>query len=119
MSKKALGKGLGAIISSSGKIDDLEKAVSADKNRIVDIELKNIKPNPDQPRTHFHQEEIKELADSIKSVGLIQPIIVREEKGDFFIIAGERRFRAAKIVGLKTIKSIIPFDTHNDDQKII
>jgi ParB family chromosome partitioning protein len=105
MNKKALGKGLSAIISSAVSPEDLEKVV--DKNRIIEIDIKLIKSNPDQPRTSFNNDEINELAESIKSVGLIQPVIVREKGNDYYIVAGERRLRAAKVAGLKKIKAII------------
>lgn len=108
MSKKALGKGLGAIISTSptpaAEIDNL---IIEDKNRIRDIELSKIIPNPDQPRTIFDENEIAGLAESIKAVGLIQPIIVRESSGQFIIVAGERRYRACKLNEMRKIKAIV------------
>lgn len=111
MSKKALGKGLSAIISTSSSQLPVEheKANVSDlkKDRIIEIDVDAISPNPDQPREHFNEKEIEELAESIKSVGLLQPVIVREENNKFFLIAGERRLRATKKAGLKKIKSII------------
>jgi ParB family chromosome partitioning protein len=85
--------------------EDLEKVV--DKDRIIDIDIKLVKPNPDQPRTSFDEEEINELAESIKSVGLIQPVIVREKENNYYIVAGERRLRAARVAGFKKIKAIV------------
>ncbi len=105
MNKKALGKGLSAIISSSVPPEDLEKVI--DKDRIIDIDIRLVRSNPDQPRTNFDVDEINELAESIKAVGLIQPVIVREKENDYFIVAGERRLRAAKIAGLKKIRAIV------------
>ena len=107
MSKKALGKGLSAIISSSTPSKELESIVETDKDKIEEIDVDFIKPNPDQPRDHFDKDEIRELAESIKSVGIIQPIILRKEGDNYFIVAGERRLRASKMAGLKKIKSII------------
>lgn len=108
MAKKALGKGLGAIISNSATpIDDMENAIVEDSGRIQVIDIKKIKPNPDQPRLHFDESEIKGLSESIKSVGLIQPIIIRMVNNDYVVVAGERRLRAAKEAGLEEIKSII------------
>ena len=94
--KKALGKGLGAIISASPTpADDFERIVVGEsKNNVIELPLDRIIPNPDQPRTYFDENEIHGLADSIKSVGLIQPIIVREREGFYVIVAGERRYRA-------------------------
>lgn len=112
MNKRALGKGLGAIItttaSSKAPADDTEKAIVADKkDSVLEIEVSKISPNPDQPRQHFDEQEIENLAESIRSVGLIQPIIVRAENGNFLIVAGERRYRAVKHLGLRTIKAIL------------
>ncbi len=108
MTKKALGKGLGAIISTSpASVEDIENSVIHDKNRIREIDILKIVPNPDQPRTIFDENEIAGLAESINSVGLIQPIIVRENNGEFIIVAGERRFRACKLIGMKKIKGIV------------
>ena len=115
MTKKALGKGLGAIISTShATIEDIESGLSGDKNRIKDLDISKIIPNPDQPRDFFDENEILGLAESIKSVGLIQPIIVREKDGLFVLIAGERRLRACKHNEMKKIKAII---IEADDEK--
>ncbi|MCL2154940.1 MAG: ParB/RepB/Spo0J family partition protein [Leptospirales bacterium] len=115
MTKKALGKGLGAIISTShATIEDIESGLSGDKNRIRDLDISKITPNPDQPRDFFDENEILGLAESIKSVGLIQPIIVREQDGLFVLIAGERRLRACKHNGAKKIKAIV---IEADDEK--
>lgn len=77
MAKKVLGKGLSAIISDSQTpVDDIERVIQ-DKDRIVMIETGSIKPNPDQPRSGFDDAGIRGLAESIKSAGLLQPIIVR------------------------------------------
>jgi ParB family chromosome partitioning protein len=110
MAKRALGKGLGAIISNIPKAtaDDAESAIIQSKqNEVIELPLDKIEPNPDQPRHHFDQDEIKHLAESIKSVGLIQPIIVRKD-GEFFrIIAGERRYRAVKFLNNEKISAIV------------
>ena len=105
MAKKVLGKGLGAIISSSPTpVDSMEFAVSEAKDRIVELDVGAIRPNPDQPRTRFNEEEIEGLAESIRSVGLIQPIVVRREGEAYYVVAGERRLRASKSAGLQKIK---------------
>ena len=108
--KKPLGKGLGAIIiNSPAPADRLEKEISQVKSdSVCDISLSLIDPNPDQPRMHFDDIEIANLAESISSVGLIQPIILRKaDAGRFQIVAGERRFRATKNLGKASIKAII------------
>jgi ParB family chromosome partitioning protein len=108
MTKKALGKGLGAIISTSpASVQDIENNVINDKNRIRDLDISKIIPNPDQPRSFFDENEIAGLAESINAVGIIQPIIVREKDGLFIIVAGERRFRACKLNEMKKIKGIV------------
>ena len=108
MTKKALGKGLGAIISTSpASVEDIENSVINDKNRIRDLDISKIIPNPDQPRTFFDENEIAGLAESISAVGIIQPIIVREKDGLFIIVAGERRYRACKLNEMKKIKGIV------------
>ena len=107
MAKKALGKGLGAIISASPTpVEEIERVVTEDKGRVIDIDIDKIMPNPDQPRTIFDESEIKGLAESISPVGLIQPIIVREKDGTFIVVAGERRLRASKLIQAKKIKAI-------------
>jgi ParB family chromosome partitioning protein len=108
MTKKALGKGLGAIISMSpASVEDIENNVVNSKDRIRDLDMSKIIPNPDQPRTYFDENEITGLAESINAVGIIQPILVREKDGLFIIIAGERRYRACKLNEMKKIKGIV------------
>jgi len=97
MKRKALGKGLDALISSSNKDSELRK-----------VKLENIVPNEYQPRHTFNQKEIDELAQSIKENGLIQPIVVREKnEGVFEIVSGERRFRALKSLNKKRVPVIV------------
>ena len=109
MAKKVLGKGLGAIISTSQTpADDVEREVIGEESgRIVELDVNIIIPNPDQPRTYFDEHEIMGLAESIKSVGLIQPIIVRKVENNYVVVAGERRLKAVKHAGFKTIKTIV------------
>lgn len=109
MSKKfGLGKGLNALIPEDTVI--LEPKKGKDKNddngySLIDINL--IKSNESQPRKSFDDEKIMELAESIKSNGIIQPLILREDKDEYIIVAGERRWRAAKYIGIKEIPSVI------------
>ncbi|MEZ5103825.1 MAG: ParB/RepB/Spo0J family partition protein [Draconibacterium sp.] len=99
MKRNVLGRGLGALI------DDAEKMQSAG---ISEIEISKIEANPFQPRSKFDEEALKELAASIKEIGLIQPITIRKVDEDKYqIIAGERRFRAAQIAGLEAIPAYI------------
>ena len=98
-----LGRGLGAILEAENYIDELP-AVS----RMEELEVESIKPNPKQPRTEFDDGALEELADSIATLGLIQPITVRREPdGKYIIISGERRWRASKLAGRKTIPAYI------------
>jgi len=108
MAKKVLGKGLSAIISASPTpVGDLEKGIARNAELIVELDVESIMPNPDQPRTSFDELDIKGLAASIQAVGLLQPIIVRRADNNFYVVAGERRLRAAKHAGLKKIKTIV------------
>ncbi len=105
---RVLGKGLGAIIATSPTpAGDIEKVIGEDSSRVIEIDVNKISPNPDQPRHKFDEHEIAGLAESIKSVGLIQPIIVRKFETGYLVVAGERRLRAVKSLGLHTIRSIV------------
>ncbi len=103
--KNVLGRGLGALIADAAD----ESAVGEiGMSAIREINLADIRPNPFQPRTEFDEEAMHELAASIKSIGIVQPITVRTvEDGKYEIIAGERRFRASKLAGLTTIPAYI------------
>lgn len=103
--RSALGRGLGALITDAAEDPKPRtEAVAA----IQDLRLEDIRPNPYQPRTEFDEEALNELAASIKSIGIVQPITVRSvEGGKYEIIAGERRFRASKLAGLETIPAYI------------
>lgn len=96
MGKKALGRGLGALFPE----EDVKKD-------IVSVSLSKIRPNPYQPREDYSDAEIVGLVDSIKSKGVIQPIVVRKAGNVFELVCGERRYRAAKKVGLKRIPVVI------------
>jgi ParB family transcriptional regulator, chromosome partitioning protein len=99
-SHKGLGKGLGALLSSDG-------IPESQKDSVVNLKINDISPNADQPRKRFDESKLNELAESIKSNGIIIPIIVKKEGLGYKIVAGERRWRAAKIAGLALIPSII------------
>ncbi len=109
--KKALGKGLEQLFSNEViNFDNFEKEiVDEGKNSggITEIPLDDIRSNPYQPRIIFDDEALQELADSIKEHGIIQPIIVKKGIKGYELVAGERRTRAARLAGLKTIPAII------------
>ena len=77
------------------------------ENRVQELDIDLIDPNREQPRKHFDQNELKNLSDSMRSVGVIQPITVAEDRGRYIIIAGERRWRAARLAGLNTIPALV------------
>ena len=108
--KQALGRGLSALL----KENSAEINSASDKNadqlvgNIVEIELNSIEVNPFQPRTYFDEEALTELANSIKELGVIQPITVRKLSGNKFqLVSGERRFRASKLIGNSTVPAYI------------
>ena len=103
MQKQALGKGLGALIPDLSSLNDKEKKALG----IAEIELDKIVPNEYQPRKTFQDDALKELASSIKEHGVIQPIIVHRIGTNYGLIAGERRWRASRIAGLKTIPALV------------
>ena len=111
MAKRGLGKGLDALFPEN--VDNaipvkITAPVNSGKMKELSVPLAKLKANPDQPRKNFNNDELNELADSIRAHGVIQPIIVEEgADGVFIIVAGERRTRAAKIAGLKEIPAIV------------
>ncbi|EOU1701568.1 ParB/RepB/Spo0J family partition protein [Clostridium perfringens] len=104
MAKKfGLGKGLGALIPEDNNIKEEKK----EKGGIINIELKDIKANKKQPRKFFDNNKLNELAESVKEHGIIQPLILKKEEKGYSIIAGERRYRAAKIAELTEVPALI------------
>lgn len=95
-----LGKGLSSLIPENDFQD-------SNNEQVISIDINLIKPNKDQPRKHFDNEKLIELANSIKEHGIIQPIVVRKENQFYVIIAGERRWRAAKLLNLKEVPIIV------------
>ena len=105
MAKEALGRGLGALL---GEIEEAyENEMSGTQHDIKEVPITDIKPNPFQPRKHFDSEALFELSESIKAHGLLQPIVLVKEGNKYFLVAGERRWRASKLAKAKTIKAII------------
>ncbi|MGM0933282.1 MAG: ParB/RepB/Spo0J family partition protein [Bacteroidota bacterium] len=108
--KQALGRGLSALLKDPQNDIQSAEDKNADKlvGHIVELELEAIEVNPFQPRTSFNEDALKELASSINELGVIQPITVRKlDFNKYQLVSGERRFRASKIVGLKTIPAYI------------
>lgn len=110
--KNALGRGLSSLISDIppidlGRNDNTTHAEEQSGKVDLFIELDLIETNPYQPRTVFKAEDLEELSNSIKQVGVIQPILVRKSGEKFHLIAGERRFQASKLAGLKTIPALV------------
>ena len=114
MAQRGLGKGLDSLIPASvaGSSGDKKEQ----KKTEMVVKIAKVEPNRDQPRKNFDEDALQELADSIKQFGLLQPILVQERKDYYEIIAGERRWRAAKIAGLKEIPVII---RNYSDQEIV
>lgn len=98
--RKGLGRGLDALISSANALENA-------RDSVLEVKINDVEPNADQPRKVFDQERLQALAESIKEHGVVQPIIVRQDGNRYVIVAGERRWRAAKLAGLKTIPVVI------------
>ena len=121
MAKKGLGKGLGAIFGEDvvkENKEETEKKAKAkaeakaaeemdEKDRILMLKLDLVQPNKEQPRKTFDEEKINELAESIKNYGVLQPLLVQKNDSFYEIIAGERRWRAAKAAGLKEVPAVL------------
>lgn len=108
--KRAMGRGLGAILSAESK-GSINNATDAGAEKLVgsimEVSLSDIYANTTQPRTHFDEKALQDLAQSIKSLGIIQPITLRKDGEKFEIISGERRFRASKLAGLTSVPAYI------------
>lgn len=102
MKPRGLGKGLNALLS-----DEVLQAAEEEKSSIRLVDINEIQPNSEQPRKNFSDEELEELSVSIKQFGVLQPLIVREKSGKYEIVAGERRYRASKLAGLKELPIIV------------
>ena len=104
MSRKALGRGLSALIADEA----IEKPSAREKERdFLEIDIELIQPNSEQPRTNFPAAELEELAQSIRSNGVVQPIVVRRKGKQYQLVAGERRWRAAQAAALKKIPAVV------------
>ncbi|HUV36959.1 MAG TPA: ParB/RepB/Spo0J family partition protein [Patescibacteria group bacterium] len=110
MKRKVLGRGLGALLSQ-----DLRESV-AETERIKELSIDLIDPNPNQPRGNFGEDQLRELAASIRSHGVLQPVIVRRDGDRYQLVIGERRFRASRMAGKSTVPAIVRSVT--DDQSL-
>ena len=99
MNRKALGRGLGALLSSDRTID-----LGSEPS---EVDLDSVVPGPMQPRTHFDEASLQSLADSIRSHGIVQPLLVRRRGDGFELIAGERRWRAARLAGVTKVPVVV------------
>lgn len=108
--KRGLGKGLGALISSDVDVSDRDH-VPVEENgaaeRLVHIDPREIRPNPNQPRTTFNEEGLEELASSLKRDGVQEPVIVRSRRGEYELVSGERRVRAAVMADLDLVPAVV------------
>ena len=111
--KKGLGKGLDSLIVPNKNVESTEdsKAKKESKEEVIPgeqmMKINMVEPNRDQPRKNFEEDALLELADSIKQFGVLQPLLVRKQKDYYEIIAGERRWRAAKMAGMKEVPVIV------------
>jgi len=112
MKSQKLGRGLDALL---GEMDEAYENEGSQNDKILEISLKEIRPNPFQPRKTFTEESLQELSESIKNDGLLQPIVVTEDIDGYVLVAGERRLRASKLAKLKDIKAIV---IYSDEQKM-
>lgn len=97
MKRKVLGKGIAAIISNE----------PLGKNKLIDIDVDSIHPNPFQPRKSFQKNALQQLADSMKEEGIIQPVVVYKKDGEYFLVVGERRWRAAQLLKWEKIPAMV------------
>ena len=112
---KGLGKGLSALFNETSEdysrfTYDQNKMTEEQANAVYEIDLDKIFANPNQPRKAFDEGALKELADSISVHGVITPIVLNRDGNKYMIIAGERRYRASKLAGKKTIPACNPFE---------
>ena len=108
--KQALGRGLSALLDDPEKEISSASDVNGDQvvGNIIDLEIDKIEVNPYQPRTHFNEQAIEELAESIKTLGIIQPVTVRKlGRNQYQLVSGERRYRAAKSLDFDTIPAFV------------
>lgn len=120
MSSKGLGRGLEALFGVyNDNFSNNNITSNKESGGVLEIDITKIKPNPNQPRKNFDQDALNELAASIKVHGIVQPIVLnKQSNGEYLIIAGERRWRAANICGLKTVPAVIKNYTEKQIKEI-
>lgn len=106
-SRRGLGKGLNALIPAGAGPEDLSLTGAPSGERILQLAADSIVPNRFQPRRDFNEDKLQELAKSIKEHGVVQPIVVRQDKNKYEIVAGERRWRACRLLGMETIPAVV------------
>ncbi len=120
MKRTGLGKGISALFSDEivEENEMIDLNTQDVKNKIVELKVIEVEPNKKQARKEFNYQKLEELAESIKTFGVLQPIIVAKKDGYYEIIAGERRWRASKLAGIKTIPAIIREDEEEENTHI-
>lgn len=113
--KKGLGRGIGNFLNSSEKIREV---IEEERSKLMEINIEYIVANEGQPRKNFDQEELKDLASSIKKYGIIQPLLLKKKEDKYEIIAGERRFRAAGLAGLDRVPAIVKDISDDESSRI-
>ncbi len=121
-SNKGLGRGLEAlfgVFDDNNSYENITNKSAKTNNGVLEVDITKVKPNPNQPRKNFDPDALNELASSIKIHGIVQPIVVNQESnGEYMIIAGERRWRAANICGLKTVPAVVKNYTEKQVKEI-
>ncbi len=118
---KGLGKGLNALFGVYNEDESYSNITKNQKeeNGVLEIDIRKIHPNPNQPRKNFDEDALKELAASIKTHGIVQPIVLNKQpNGEYLIIAGERRWRAANLCGLETVPAVVKNYTEKQIKEI-
>lgn len=113
--KKGLGRGIGNFLNSSEKIREV---IEEERSELMEISTSDIVANEGQPRKNFNEEDLKDLAASIEKYGIIQPLLLKKKEDKYEIIAGERRFRAAKLAGLEKVPAIVKDITDHESSRI-
>ncbi|MDD3920508.1 MAG: ParB/RepB/Spo0J family partition protein [Eubacteriales bacterium] len=96
-----------------------QKEKQPEKRSLIQVPIGDIRPNPNQPRKAFSDDTIEELADSIRQVGIIQPLVVRRIEGGYELVAGERRLRACKLIGMEAVPCILSTDVYEEDSAMM
>lgn len=107
MSNSSLGRGLGSLIPIKSIKENVSEEIAGGKEKTFEVSTDKIKPNPRQPRHHFDRDMLEDLVNSIKEHGIIQPLVVYEVGSGYELIAGERRLRASKILGLPKVPVVV------------